>query len=115
MIKAFFLATAFAAMTISGVVQAKSIPEIATGDPQFSTLVAAVTAAGLAETPAGPGPFTVFAPVNGAFAALPAGAIESLLKPGYKGQLTDNLLYHVDDRMLFAAAIPAGSNDFKRC
>jgi|GEM_PF-2464134 len=55
MIKAFFLATAFAAMTISGVVQAKSIPEIATGDPQFSTLVAAVTAAGLAETPAGPG------------------------------------------------------------
>ena|GEM_PF-2481526 len=53
--------------------------------------------------------------MNGAFAALPAGAIESLLKPGYKGQLTDNLLYHVDDRMLFAAAIPAGSNDFKRC
>lgn len=79
------------------------------------TLVAAVTAAGLAETPAGPGPFTVFAPVKHAFAALPEGTIESLLKPGNKGQLTDNLLYHVDDRMLFAAAIPAGLNYFKRC
>ena len=78
--------------------QADSITAIAAADERFSTLVAAVTAAGLAETLAGPGPFTVFAPVNDAFAALPAGTVETLLKPENKGQLTDILLYHVDDR-----------------
>ena len=93
--------------------QADSITAIAAADERFSTLVAAVTAAGLAETLAGPGPFTVFAPVNDAFAALPAGTVETLLKPENKGQLTDILLYHVDDRNLPAAAIPAGSNYFK--
>ena len=80
--------------------QADSITAIAAADERFSTLVAAVTAAGLAETLAGPGPFTVFAPVNDAFAALPAGTVETLLKPENKGQLTDILLYHVDDRNL---------------
>ena len=93
--------------------QADSITAIAAVDERFSTLVAAVTAAGLAETLAGPGPFTVFAPVNDAFAALPAGTVETLLKPENKGQLTDILMYHVDDRNLPAAAIPAGSNYFK--
>lgn len=93
--------------------QAETIVEIAAADERFSTLVAAVTAAGLAETLSGPGPFTVFAPVNDAFAALPAGTVETLLKPENKGQLTDVLLYHVDDRNLPAAAIPAGSNYFK--
>jgi len=93
--------------------QADSITAIAAADERFSTLVAAVTAAGLAETLAGPGHFTVFAPVNDAFAALPAGTVETLLKPENKGQLTDILLYHVDDRNLPAAAIPAGSNYFK--
>ncbi len=92
---------------------ADNIVEIAAADERFSTLVAAVTAAGLAETLAGPGPFTVFAPVNDAFAALPAGTVDTLLKPENKGQLTDVLLYHVDDRNLPAAAIPAGSNYFK--
>ena len=95
------------------VAQADSITAIAAADERFSTLVAAVTAAGLAETLAGPGHFTVFAPVNDAFAALPAGTVETLLKPENKGQLTDILLYHVDDRNLPAAAIPAGSNYFK--
>jgi len=106
-------AAAFAALAATSAVQAQSITEIAAGDARFSTLVAAVTAAGLAETLAGPGPFTVYAPVNEAFAALPAGTVENLLKPENKGQLTDVLLYHVDDRNLMAAGIPAGSNYFK--
>ena len=92
---------------------ADNIVEIAAADARFSTLVAAVTAAGLAETLSGPGPFTVFAPVNDAFAALPAGTVETLLKPENKGQLTDILLYHVDNRNLTAAGIPNGSNYFK--
>lgn len=93
--------------------KAASITEIAVNDERFSTLVAAVTAAGLADTLAGPGPFTVYAPVNDAFAALPAGTVETLLKPENKDQLTNVLLYHVDDRNLTAEAIPTGSNYFK--
>ncbi len=107
-------ATAVVAMAVgAGVARADNIVEIAVADERFTTLVAAVTAAGLAETLSGPGPFTVFAPVNDAFAALPAGTVETLLKPENKGQLTDVLLYHVDDRNLSAAAIPNGSNYFK--
>ncbi|MDQ2091516.1 fasciclin domain-containing protein [Marimonas arenosa] len=90
-----------------------TIVDIAAGDERFSTLVAAVQAAGLADTLAGPGPFTVYAPVNDAFAALPDGTVETLLKPENKGQLTNVLLYHVDDRNLGAAMIPSGSNYFK--
>ncbi|WP_281856878.1 fasciclin domain-containing protein [Litoreibacter halocynthiae] len=97
----------------AGSASAENIVEIAAGDERFSTLVAAVGAAGLAETLSGPGPFTVFAPVNDAFAALPAGTVETLLKPENKAQLTDVLLYHVDDRNLTAEKIPAGSNYFK--
>ena len=67
-----------------------TIVDIAAGDDRFSTLVAAVTAAGLVETLQGPGPFTVYAPVNDAFAALPEGTVETLLKPENKGQLTDS-------------------------
>ena len=105
---------AVVALTLgAGVAQAKNIVEIAAADERFTTVVAAVTAAGLAETLSGPGPFTVFAPVNDAFAALPEGTIDTLLKPENKGQLTDVLLYHVDDRSLSAAAIPTGSNYFK--
>ena len=107
-------ASTIVALTLgAGVARAENIVEIAAADARFSTLVAAVTAAGLAETLSGPGPFTVFAPVNDAFAALPAGTIETLLKPENKGQLTDILLYHVDNRNLTAAGIPNGSNYFK--
>jgi len=115
MIHAKRLAAAAALATFAGVssLQAQSITEIAAGDARFTTLFAAVTAAGLADTLAGPGPFTVFAPTNDAFAALPAGTVETLLKPENKAQLTDVLLYHVDDRNLPAASIPAGSNYFK--
>ena len=106
---------AVAALTLTAAsgAQANTIVDIAAGDERFSTLVAAVTAAGLAETLSGPGPFTVYAPVNDAFAALPEGTVETLLMPENKGQLTDVLLYHVDDRNLSAAMIPAGSNYFK--
>ena len=107
-------ASTIVALTLgAGVARAENIVEIAAADARFSTLVAAVTAAGLAETLSGPGPFTVFAPVNDAFAALPAGTVETLLKPENKGQLTDFLLYHVDNRNLTAAGIPNGSNYFK--
>ncbi len=61
-------------------VQANTIVEIAAGDDRFSTLVTAVTTAGLAETLSGPGPFTVYAPLNDAFAALPEGTVETLLQ-----------------------------------
>jgi len=92
---------------------AASITEIAAGDERFSTLVAAVTAAGLADTLAGPGDFTVYAPLNDAFAALPEGTVETLLMEENLGQLTDVLLYHVDDRVLMASDFPHGSNYFE--
>lgn len=106
-------AAAATAMTVTTGAQAANIVEIATGDDRFSTLVAAVSAAGLVETLQGPGPFTVYAPVNDAFAALPEGTVETLLKPENKDQLTNVLLYHVDDRKLTAEMIPNGSNYFK--
>lgn len=93
--------------------QAASIAEIASGDERFSTLVAAVSAAGLVETLDGPGNFTVYAPINDAFAALPAGTVETLLMPENLEQLTNVLLYHVDDRVLPASAFPHGSNYFR--
>ena len=71
------------------------IVDIAASNDDFSTLVAAVQAAGLVETLKGDGPFTVFAPTNAAFAALPAGTVESLLQPENRDQLTAILTYHV--------------------
>lgn len=106
-------AAALALSLAAGSAHAANIVEIAAGDERFTTLVAAVQAADLAETLSGPGPFTVYAPVNDAFAALPEGTVETLLKPENKGQLTNVLLYHVDDRKLTANMIPAGSTYFK--
>jgi uncharacterized surface protein with fasciclin (FAS1) repeats len=73
----------------------KNIVENAVNSKDHTTLVAAVKAAGLVDTLAGPGPFTVFAPVNAAFDALPAGTVDSLLKPEAKDALTHVLTYHV--------------------
>ncbi|MFU8776903.1 MAG: fasciclin domain-containing protein [Roseovarius sp.] len=73
----------------------KDIVDIAAGNESFSTLVAAVQAAGLVDTLKSEGPFTVFAPTNDAFAALPAGTVEDLLKPENKDRLTAILTYHV--------------------
>jgi uncharacterized surface protein with fasciclin (FAS1) repeats len=73
----------------------KNIIENAVNSADHTTLVAAVKAAGLVETLEGPGPFTVFAPVNDAFAKLPAGTVDTLLKPENKPTLTKVLTYHV--------------------
>jgi len=75
--------------------QEKNIVELAESVPSLSTLVTAVSAGGLVPTLEGPGPFTVFAPTNDAFAALPAGVLAKLLKPENKKQLDDILTYHV--------------------
>ena len=73
----------------------KNIVENAVNSADHTTLVAAVKAAGLVDTLSSKGPFTVFAPVNSAFTALPAGTVDTLLKPENKGQLTGVLTYHV--------------------
>ena len=73
----------------------KNIVENAVNSKDHTTLVAAVKAAGLVPTLEGAGPFTVFAPTNEAFAALPAGTVDNLLKPENKGTLTQVLTYHV--------------------
>jgi len=73
----------------------KDLVELAAGTDDLSTLVAAVKAAGLVETLQGDGPFTVFAPTNEAFAALPKGLVEKLLKPENKKTLVKILTYHV--------------------
>lgn len=105
--KSFKIAIAALAMAASATAaKAADIVDIAVSDGRFTTLVAAVQAAGLVDTLKGPGPFTVFAPVDDAFAALPAGTVDTLLKPENKGQLTDVLLYHVDDRRLPSSALP---------
>jgi uncharacterized surface protein with fasciclin (FAS1) repeats len=72
-----------------------SIVQIASSDSRFSTLVAAVKAAGLADTLSGTGPYTVFAPTNEAFAKLPAGTLDTLLQPANKDKLAAILTYHV--------------------
>jgi uncharacterized surface protein with fasciclin (FAS1) repeats len=106
-------AAALALSTLAATAQAQTIVDIAAGDDRFTTLVAAVTAAGLAETLSGPGPFTVYAPLNDAFAALPEGTVETLLQPENLTQLQNVLLYHVDDRLLRAGDFPAGSTTFR--
>lgn len=87
----------------------ETIVDIAVSKPDFSTLVAAVKAAGLAETLSGPGPFTVFAPTNDAFAKLPAATLESLLKPENKDQLAGILTYHVVGAKVMAADVKPGA------
>jgi transforming growth factor-beta-induced protein len=83
----------------------KDIVDTAVADGRFTTLVTAVTAAGLVDTLKGEGPFTVFAPTDDAFAKLPAGTIEELLKPESKQALTDILLYHVVSGKVMAADV----------
>ena len=83
----------------------KDIIDNAVNSKDHTTLVAAVKAAGLVDTLKGPGPFTVFAPTNAAFEALPAGTVDTLLKPENKGMLTGILTYHVVAGKWDAAAI----------
>ena len=83
----------------------KDIVDTAVGAGSFNTLVAAVKAAGLVETLKGPGPFTVFAPTDEAFAKLPKGTVEELLKPENKAKLAGILTYHVIAGKVMAADV----------
>jgi uncharacterized surface protein with fasciclin (FAS1) repeats len=85
----------------------RTIVENAVASPIHTTLVAAVTAAGLVETLSGTGPFTVFAPTDAAFAALPAGTVETLVQPANKATLTKILTYHVVAGRVTAADVIA--------
>jgi uncharacterized surface protein with fasciclin (FAS1) repeats len=85
-----------------------NIVAVAQGNEDFSTLVAAITAAGLGDALSGAGPFTVFAPTNAAFEALPAGLLEKLLLPENKEVLTKILTYHVVAAKVMAADVKAG-------
>lgn len=93
-IKFFFVALIFG-FTYSTSAQAQDIVDLAAGNKNLSTLVAAVKAGGLVDVLKSDGPFTVFAPTDEAFAALPAGTLESLLKPENKDKLVAILKYHV--------------------
>lgn len=92
----------------ANMVPSKNIVENAVASSDHTTLVAAVKAAGLAETLSGTGPFTVFAPTNEAFAKLPAGAVDNLLKPEMKEDLGSVLTYHVVAGALKAADLKDG-------
>lgn len=96
MIRRTFLAlTAATAFAMPAFAQDKDIVDTAVAAGNFTTLATALTAAGLVETLKGEGPFTVFAPTDAAFAALPAGTVEDLLKPENKDKLVAILTYHV--------------------
>jgi len=96
--------------TASSSMASGTVVDVAMSDPQFSTLVAALKAAGLVDTLKGAGPFTIFAPTNEAFAKLPAGALENLLKPENKDQLVSILTYHVVPGKIKASDVMAMSN-----
>ena len=110
-----FVAPAHAEMTkmVGGapMYPSKNIIENAVHSKDHTTLVAAVKAAGLVDTLEGAGPFTVFAPTNEAFARLPAGTVETLLKPENKDKLTSILTYHVVPGRLTEAEIDAMIRD----
>ena len=94
-------------------VVSNTIVDVAVGNPDFSTLVAAVKAASLVETLSGEGPFTVFAPTNGAFEKLPAGTVDGLLKPENVEKLKGLLTYHVVSGKYNAAAVIKAVEDGK--
>ena len=100
-------ASSFAQVMVGGapMLASKDIIDNAVNSKDHTTLVAAVKAAGLVDTLKSAGPFTVFAPTNAAFAALPAGTVDTLLKPENKGMLSGILTYHVVAGKFDAAAI----------
>ena len=104
--------SAAAGFAMIGSAFAADIVDTAAGNSDFETLVTAVQAADLVDTLNGPGPFTVFAPTNDAFAALPAGTVDTLLQPANKADLQGVLTYHVVPGVYDAEAIMAqkGSN-----
>ena len=108
-LKTFVLGAAVTAMALSAGTtvraQGKDIVDTAVAAGQFKTLAAALTAAGLVPTLKGAGPFTVFAPTDAAFAKLPKGTVEDLLKPENKAKLTAILTYHVVAGKVMAADV----------
>jgi len=102
---AAFVAAGLSAYTANARDGSKDIVDTAVSAGQFKTLAAALGAAGLIDTLKGPGPFTVFAPTDEAFAKLPAGTVESLLKPENKDKLTAILTYHVVPGEIMAADV----------
>lgn len=112
--KLFIALVAISPLAFAGqAVKAGDIVETAASSDQFSTLVAAVKAAGLVDTLKGEGPFTVFAPTNDAFAALPEGTVESLLKPENKEMLVAVLTYHVIPGKVMSADIAGKTAEVK--
>jgi uncharacterized surface protein with fasciclin (FAS1) repeats len=112
-LKITILGAAFAlATSVSVLASERDIVDTAVKAGQFKTLAAALEAAGLVSTLKGVGPFTVFAPTDEAFAKLPAGTVEDLLKPENKQQLTDLLTYHVVPGKVTAADV-AGLDEAK--
>ena len=107
--KVLMLGMMIATLAMVQVAVAKDIVDTAVEAGQFKTLVAAVKAAGLVETLKGTGPFTVFAPTDDAFAKLPAGTVEGLLKPENKAKLVSILTYHVVPGKIGASSVlPVG-------
>ena len=108
-------ASAFAQVMVGGaqMLPSKDIIDNAVNSKDHTTLVAAVKAAGLVDTLKSAGPFTVFAPTNAAFAALPAGTVETLLKPENKAMLSGILTYHVVAGKMDAAALTKAITDGK--
>lgn len=107
MLKSALVAVVCAVLLAGTQLQAaeKDIVDTAVGAGQFKTLVAAVKAAGLVETLKGKGPFTVFAPTDDAFAKLPEGTVDSLLKPENKEKLVAILTYHVVPGKVMASGV----------
>jgi uncharacterized surface protein with fasciclin (FAS1) repeats len=107
------IAAAIAATVMLGQAQAANIVETAASTGKFNTLIAAAKAAGLVGALTGPGPITVFAPTDAAFAKLPAGTVEELLKPKNKKKLADILKYHVVAGAVFAKDVPTKATHVK--
>jgi len=108
------LSAVLALLSLTGLAQAQPIAApgdivtVAVATDNLKTFVAAVKAAGLVQTLEGPGPFTVFAPTDAAFAKLPKGTLEDLLKPENKTKLTDILTYHVVPGKVLASDVKTG-------
>jgi len=111
--KKLFVIMIALATSVSAFSQKNDVVDIAISSADHTTLVAAVKAADLVATLKSAGPFTVFAPTNAAFAKLPAGTVESLLKPENKAQLAKILTYHVVSGNLDAAAVVAAIEEGK--
>ena len=111
MLMSLALTLGMASSAFAGGMMKKDIVDTAVGAGQFNTLVAAVQAAGLVDDLKGDGPLTVFAPTDEAFAALPEGTVEELLKPENKDKLVDILTYHVLPGAVMASDVNAKKLD----